>query len=110
MQVSMQDKNKIKSKRLEILREMGEYTINTIEIIENCLETREKEIFDKLFFESIKISIYTSPEVRRRIVWLTMTKILNELFNDKAGGNYQMLINTFNSRSAEFNEFLKKLA
>ncbi len=105
----MLDKNKIKSKLPKTLREMGEYTINTIEIIENCLETSEKEIFDKLLFESIKINIYTSPEEKNRIVWLTMTKILNELFSDKAGGNYQMLINTFNSRSAEFNEFLKKL-
>ena len=40
----MQDnnKNKIKSKHFKILREIGEYTINTIEIIENCLETSEK--------------------------------------------------------------------
>lgn len=110
MQVSIQDnkKNKIKGEYLKILGDMEEYTINTIEIIENNLETSEKEIFDKQLFESI--SIYSSPEEKSRIIWLTMTKILNEQFNDtKAGGKHQMLNTTFNSRSAEFDEFLKKL-
>ncbi len=107
----MQDnkKNKIKGDKTELLKEMGEYTVETINIIENCLENDEKEIFNKELNNSNIINIYTAPEERCRIAWITMTNILNKHFSDiESCGKHQMLITTFNSRSAEFDVFLKK--